>query len=261
MVPALPGGVQTFLKTLEFFGFDVRRLVTNSRNLPVFLREMSQYNQRNTRPSLRATWADLYPILNERRAGAGTARGDYFHQDLWAARKIYERRPRQHLDIGSRVDGFVAHLLTFMPVTLVDIRPIESNIAGLTFQQDDATELTKFADSSVDSLSSLHAAEHFGLGRYSDPVAPESCFLFMNALARVLAPQGRLYFSTPVGRERVEFNANRVFAVKTILSTFSTLQLVSFSYVGEDGNLYENRDPATEPTTDYACGLFEFTKP
>jgi Caenorhabditis protein of unknown function, DUF268 len=93
---------------------------------------------------------------------------------------------------------------------------------------------------SVESLSSLHAAEHFGLGRYSDPIDLDACFKFMDSLQTVLAPAGRLYFSVPVGRERVEFNAHRVFSPLTILRRFSLLQLESFSFVGDDGAIRQN---------------------
>jgi hypothetical protein len=82
----------------------------------------------------------------------------------------------------------------------------------------------------------------------------------MSSLQRILSPGGRLYFSVPVGRERVEFNAHRVFAPQTILDAFSALQLVSFSFVGDDGCLYEDIDPIDIPNSDLACGLFEFTK-
>ena len=200
------------------------------------------------------------PMLTDRYASAGSATGHYFHQDLWAARKIYDRRPEEHMDIGSRIDGFIAHLLTFMPVTIVDIRPIESKIQGLTFLQDDATTLSKLPSNSVQSLSTLHVAEHFGLGRYSDPVDPDACFKFMKSLERVLAPGGRLYFSVPVGKERVEFNAHRVFSPQTILDRFSGLRLESFSYVGDDGHLYLDISPDEMPASNFACGLFEFTK-
>jgi hypothetical protein len=210
--------------------------------------------------SFRIQIRDAFPILTDMGDSAGTASGHYFHQDLWAARKIFERRPAQHIDIGSRTDGFVAHLLVFMPVTVVDIRPLQSSLQGLTFFQDDATELSNMADDSVDSLSTLHAAEHFGLGRYTDPVDPFACFQFMSALQRVLAPGGRLYFSVPVGRERLEFNANRVFAPTTILNAFSGLELVSFAYVGDEGDLHTEADPLSMPASELACGLFEFTK-
>jgi hypothetical protein len=214
----------------------------------------------NTSDSFRLSLLDMFPILSDRKDSAGIASGHYFHQDLWAASKIYERHPAQHIDIGSRLDGFVAHLLVFMPVTVVDIRRLESNLPTLSFLQDDATELSRIEDNSVNSISTLHAAEHFGLGRYSDPIDPQACFKFMSALQRVLAPGGRLYFSVPIGRERVEFNANRVFAPKTVLNSFSSLQLVSFSFVGDDGHIYRDVDVMKIPECELACGLFEFTK-
>ncbi len=243
-----------------FTGLNPGVLLQGFRFLPRYLRDLKSYRRLNTRPSLRVRMRDIFPILTDMRSGAGTATGHYFHQDLWAARKIYARRPAEHYDVGSRIDGFIAHLLVFMPVTVVDIRPMESEIAGLTFFQDDATALANLASDSVESLSTLHAAEHFGLGRYTDPVDPEACFQFMGALQRVLAPGGRLYFSVPIGRERVEFNAHRVFAVGTILEAFKGLELVSFSYVGDDGRLYEDADPKDFPVSEMACGLFEFTK-
>jgi hypothetical protein len=196
----------------------------------------------------------------DRRASAGEARGHYFHQDLWAAKKIFKQKPVEHMDIGSRIDGFIAHLLVFMSVTIVDIRALQSDLSGVTFFQDDATDLTRIQSNSVPSISSLHVAEHFGLGRYSDPIDPDACFRYMKTLQRVLSPGGRLYFSVPVGRERVEFNAHRVFDPKTIIACFSLLRLLSFSFIGDDGKLYEDSDPLTMPKSEMACGLFEFSK-
>jgi hypothetical protein len=247
-------------KQSHFTGFYPRTLLKSLRKLPIYVRDLRRYQKMNGLPSFRFRASDAFPILTDMDAGAGIAGGHYFHQDLWAARKIFQRSPEQHFDIGSRVDGFVAHLLVFMPITVVDIRPIESNIKGLTFLQDDAAELANLPDDSVHSLSTLHVAEHFGLGRYTDPIDPQACFKFMASLQRVLAPGGRLYFSVPVGRERVEFNAHRVFAPKTILNCFSELQLVSFSFVGDDGDFYEEKDPGNLPQSEMACGLFEFTK-
>ena len=241
-------------------GFDQRTLLKTLRGVPLFLRSLRQYNRMNPRPTFQITVSDLFPILTDWGDSAGTIGGHYFHQDLWAARKIRARMPEQHIDIGSRIDGFITHLLVFMPVTVVDIRPIKSTVSGLTFFQDDATELARFPTGSIDSLSTLNVAEHFGLGRYSDPVDPDACFKFMKALERVLAPNGRLYFSVPCGRERVEFNAHRVFAPQTILESFPGLQLVSFSAVGDDGNFYENADPVAVAKYELGCGLFEFTK-
>ncbi|MBK8995839.1 MAG: DUF268 domain-containing protein [Myxococcales bacterium] len=158
------------------------------------------------------------------------------------------------------MDGFVAHVLAFMPVEVVDIRPLDSAVAGLKVLQDDAMSLAKIASESVVSLSSLHAAEHFGLGRYGDPVDSRGWERGMRALSRVLAPNGALYFSVPIGREQVRFNAHRIFSPATVLEAFSDLELVSFSAVDDDSRVLPEADPRAFETADMACGLFEFRK-
>jgi SAM-dependent methyltransferase len=199
-------------------------------------------------------------VLDDFDADAGQASGHYFFQDLWAARKIFERRPEHHIDVGSRIDGFVAHLLTFMPVTVLDLRPLTSTVPGLEFVRADATRLAEFADGSVDSLSSLNAVEHFGLGRYGDPVDPDGWHKGMLALQRVLRTGGRLYFAVPVGRERLCFNAHRILSPARVLDVFSGLRLVSFSAVGDSGQMLNGVTPEQAGEQEFACGLFEFTK-
>lgn len=247
-------------RVFSFAGFDPRRFVRNVFGVRRFVRDAIVYSHRRPSKAFGIRLLDLYPILDEGKQSAGMVGGHYFHQDLWAAKKIFQRHPEVHIDIGSRIDGFIAHLLVFMPVTVIDVRAIDSGVAGLSFVQGDATQLQGFSDNSIDSVSSLHAAEHFGLGRYSDPVDPNACFRFMESLQRVLQPGGRLYFGVPIGRERVDFNAHRVFCPSTILAVFSQLSLVSFSYVDDCGRLHENADPTCIPETEYGCGLFEFTK-
>jgi Caenorhabditis protein of unknown function, DUF268 len=250
-----------FLKKQSYVtGFHPRIFFRSLAGMSSFVSDLYKYQQLNRSSAFQPHLADMFPILSDRKDNAGTASGHYFHQDLWAAKKIFNRHPEHHIDIGSRLDGFVAHLLVFMSVTVVDIRQLKSDLTGLKFLQDDATELSQMEDNSIDSISTLHAAEHFGLGRYSDPIDPQACFNFMRALQRVLAPNGRLYFSVPIGRERVEFNAHRVFAPTTILENFSALRLVSFSFVGDDGRMYEDVDVSKIPESELACGLFEFTK-
>lgn len=253
--------IDSFWKKQPYFtGFEPRTFIRSFQNLPIYWKDWRSYQKLCDSGSFRLSLRDAFPVLTDMSSSAGTATGHYFHQDLWAAKKIFKERPANHYDIGSRTDGFIAHLLVFMPVTVIDIRPLESDIEGLTFFKDDASQLANFPDDSVISLSSLHVAEHFGLGRYTDPIDPDACFKFMTSLQRVLAPTGKLYFSVPVGRERVEFNAHRVFAPETILDAFSGLELVSFSYVGDDDRLYEDVRPLDMPQSELACGLFEFTK-
>jgi hypothetical protein len=199
--------------------------------------------------------------VSEYTDSAGVAEGDYFHADLWAARKVFAANPNHHVDVGSRVDGFVAHLLTFRHVKVVDLRPLDSKVDGLSFVRDDATELRSFPDGSIPSLSSLHAVEHFGLGRYGDPLQPDGYLRGMHSLQRVLAPGGHLYFAVPSGRAHIRFNADRVIDPQEVLDTFSQLQLVELSAVLEDGQLHQDVELADIYGSRSACGLYHFVRP
>lgn len=245
-----------------FAGWDPRLLLASLKQIPGFVESVAAYRDsaRRAPSAMPLSIADLFPILSDAKSDAGTARGHYFFQDLWMAQRVYENRPSFHVDVGSRVDGFIAHLLTTMKVTVVDVRPLVSEVPGLTFIQDDGSSLRQFEDGSLESLSSLHAVEHFGLGRYGDPVDAGAHERAMRSFVRVLRPGGHLYFSVPVGRERVEFNAHRVFAPQTVLDIFSDLKLERFAAVGDDGGLLTSARPGDLANADYGCGLFVFSK-
>lgn len=242
------------------FGVDPGKTAGSLASLPQFLADMCRYQRMGPEANFRLRLRNLVPMLLDRKRDAGTV-SQYLIQDLWAARKVFERRPARHLDVGSRLDGFVSQLLVFMPVTVVDIRPLTSTIPGLQFLQTDATGLRELEDNSIDSLSSLNAAEHFGLGRYGDPVDPAACFKFMRALVRVLCPGGYLYFSVPVGKERLHFNAHRVFAPATILKVFGDLDLVSIACIDDANVVHACAKPDAFANLGHGCGLFEFKKP
>ena len=253
------GVLQRVVSAASFLGFSPYHFAATVKSTPAFLRQMRAYKALNAGPFPVST-ADLEPVLTDYRAQAGIARGHYFHQDLWGARKVVARRPRQHIDIGSRIDGFVAHVLTVMPVTVIDIRPLESDVDGLTFHQGDATHLGNIADSSVESLSSLHAVEHIGLGRYGDAVDPEGWLKALGEFKRVLAPGGFLYLSVPIGRQRLCFNAHRVFAPQTIVEACAPLRLASFAAVDDHDRFVPDASLHGFADARFSCGLFEFRK-
>ena len=251
------------LQISRMFGFDPIRLWAAVADIPRFIHTAMQYKTRQENdltPTLPLTLKAVRPCLGEHRESAGKLDKHYFYQDLWAAREIHRLQPASHVDIGSRIDGFISHILCFTSVTVIDIRAQPLEVEGLTFVQDDATELRRFSDSSLQSVSSLNAVEHFGLGRYGDPVDPSAPLRAMKSLQRVLGYDGRLYFAVPIGRERLEFNAHRVFAPSSILSAFSQLQLLSFAAVNDNGQFLTGIDPESLSKSEYACGLFKFTK-
>jgi len=112
----------------------------------------------------------------------------------------------------------------------------------------------------VQSISCLHVAEHVGLGRYGDPLDPQGTQKAAYELTRVLAKGGQLYFSLPIGKPRVCFNAHRIHSPGQILEYFKGLKLVGFSGVTDFGRFAENIPPTDLENANYACGMFHFTK-
>ena len=163
----------------------------------------------------------LMPCLHDRHEEAGSTKNEYFWQDLLVARAIYDANPTKHVDIGSRIDGFVAHIASFRECEVFDFRSISTVVPGIVFRQADLMRLDTFPEMSgdgyCDSLSCLHAIEHFGLGRYGDPIDPTGYRQGITNMAQLLRSNGTFYLSTPIGNERVEFNANWVFDPRSIL--------------------------------------------
>jgi hypothetical protein len=65
------------------------------------------------------------------------------------------------VDIGSRVDGFIAHVASFRDIEVLDIRKNEEKIENITFIQADVMKPDEKYKNYCDSISSLHAIEHF----------------------------------------------------------------------------------------------------
>jgi hypothetical protein len=187
-------------------GFDPIRFITSVRFMPMYLLTWFRFLRLS---AFRSGWR-LSPVLNDFSAQAGSADGHYFWQDLICARWINEQAPVSHLDVGSRVDGFLAHLLSFRSITLVDVRPLEIEIPGLSVVIGDAQSNLSDNIGIFDSVSSLHCIEHFGLGRYRDPLDAEGHFKGIKNIAECVGVKGSLFISFPIGRETVEFNEQRI---------------------------------------------------
>lgn len=230
----------------------------------VFLnKDIAEYKKLNKRASFDIQERYMWPVIKDKYSYAGTI-GNYFWQDLWAAKLILKSGIQQHFDIGSRLDGFIAHLLAAdIDVTMIDVRKFPGEVEHLYTIEDDATSLHQIPDESIESMSALCSLEHFGLGRYGDSVDPEACFKCFDNIQRKLKKGGRLYISLPIGKERVEFNAHRVFYASTVVDCFSSLRLEEFSCTAEgkieynvDIHKYDN-DPHNG---EYRYGLFFFVK-
>lgn len=227
---------------LSFIGF--KRIGNIFKGIPKYIRDLRKFNK-NYHGNLSAQ-----PCLTDWYEESGNSRGEYFWQDLYVAQKIYESSPEKHVDVGSRIDGFVAHVASYRQIEVLDIRENTSKIPGVIFRVADLMDSSTLETNYSDSLSCLHALEHLGLGRYGDRVNVDGWRLGLQNLARMLKTGGILYLSVPSGKPHVYFNAHRVFSPMQIKKEAeeSSLELLDFAVCDtkygfeKQSNLFESMD-------------------
>jgi len=253
--------------TLVLLGIDLRTTVRSLRAYPAYRRDLAELRRQQRTSGQAFEFGYSRPCLGESDVDAGQASGHYFHQDLLVARRVFAASPDKHVDVGSRIDGFVAHIASFREIEVLDIRPMSTAIPNVRSVQADmmkpvGDDLRDYCD----SLSSLHAVEHFGLGRYGDPVDFDGHLRGIENLSRIVKPGGTLYFSVPIGPQRIEFNAHRVFSVAYLLALFADeFVLEQFSYVDDAGDLHEDVPMTADDAQEsfgcyYGCGIFELRR-
>lgn len=248
------------------FGINIHKLLVSFFSLPSFFLDYIKLRFQYRAFGMK-THFSIKPCFYEKYQNAGTTRGHYFHQDLYVASRIFVDNPYKHVDVGSRIDGFVAHVACYRAIEVFDIRPSFEKLHSINFKQLDFMEpVNKEYFNYCDSISCLHALEHFGLGRYGDPVDAIGYKKGLKNLCLMLSTGGILYLSVPIGREQVCFNAHRIFNPLSLLNELDHgMELQRFSYVDDSGDFFENinlSDFQTEilPNLKYGCGIFEILK-
>jgi len=241
-------------------GIDLKKIIFFFRNYPRYILELFKFKK------LGGVVTSTHKNLTDYNAPAGIVKGHYFHQDLLVAKYIYENKPDRHIDIGSRIDGFIAHLLTFRSVEIIDVRDLKiSQHKNMYFLKKDMTS-NEFNDKNIaDSISCLHAIEHFGLGRYGDKLDPNGHIKGFNNIIKMLKKNGKLYISFPIGKKNaVHFNYERVFDYKDIFNWHDNkndLVLERFDVVNDNGELLEDVDINNfKLCLNYGCGIYTFKK-
>jgi len=217
----------------------------------------SLYSKGEQRFSLR--WQDRYPCLKDKTNTTGFDRY-YVYHTAWAARKLVEIHPKEHVDIGSS-HYFSTLVSAFIPISFYDFRPAIIRLSNLEIGHADLTQL-QFHDNSILSLSCMHVVEHIGLGRYGDPIDPDGDLKAMDELMRVLAPGGHLYFVVPVGQPSIRFNAHRIYDPVWVRDHFTScgLILTEFAVITDKGVFMQSQQPENFKDQIYACGCYAFQK-
>jgi len=252
-------------KILISFGINPLSMFLSIKNLPRYFKDMLVFKKK-TRGYKDFPFAFPLPQLADLYDNSGIMSGHYFHQDLLVAKRIFKHNPDKHIDIGSRTDGFVAHIASFREIEVFDIRKNDNKIGNIIFRQADLMQLQPELFNYCDSISSLHAIEHFGLGRYGDSIDPLGHLKALDSIYKILKQGGRFYFSVPIGPQRIEFNGHRVFALRYLFDLLNEKYTIeNFSYVDDNGNLNENvpfDDNKINKNFNckYGCGIFELVK-
>jgi hypothetical protein len=250
---------------LKLFGIDLITLKHTLHGLRFYYHDYFKIKRQKGTDS-KFYFGSKYPILGDRFANSGIMSGHYFYQDLYVARKIFLNNPKRHIDIGSRTDGFVAHVSIFRKVEIIDIREQPNKVRNIIFRKADLMKLPDDLINACDSISSLHAIEHFGLGRYGDPIDYYGYLKAIDNITKILQTGGIFYFSVPIGDQRIEFNAHRVFSVRYLLDLFKeNFTIDSFSFVNDRGDFFENVELNQKEINrnygcNYGCGIFELIK-
>lgn len=241
-------------------------LGTYLRRMPRFLNEYRQIRQQAARSQADFPFGKSYPCLTDRSQESGTLAEHYFYQDLHVARKVFANNPARHVDIGSRIDGFVGHVASFREIEVLDVREHPPAIPGIRFTRADLTAQDFPLTDYCDSLSCLHALEHFGLGRYGDPVDYNGHRVGWENMTKMLKKGGKFYLSVPIGPQRIEFNAHRVFSLPYLLAMMESRYVIdSFAYIDDAQTFVEGACLDSASVRDsfgcrYGCGIFELTK-
>jgi SAM-dependent methyltransferase len=233
---------------LLVFNFNVNNIV----NLLKFYKSYFKYKKISN-----IKFSDIYACLGD-DSSETPFEPHYFYQGAWCIKKILKKIPIKHVDVGSDLK-FIANLSQIVPVDFIDIRPFKTDFKNLKVLKGTILKLP-YKNSTLNSVSCLHVAEHIGLGRYGDELDPDGTKKACYELSRVLKRDGKLYFSVPIGKERECFNAHRIFNPNTILGYFKNLKLIEFSVVDDNGRYFENAKINGYVNSNFSLGLFIFTK-
>ncbi len=139
---------------------------------------------------------------------------------------------------------------------MFDIGSLNISDKNIIFTQADLTKVDEKFMEYTDSISCLHTLEHFGLGRYGDEIDPEGHLKGFEVITYILKPSGKFYFSVPIGKNKIEFNAHRVFSLSYLLLWVTKrYEIVKFSYI-DDNNIIHENIPLNDNLIKSNCGCY-----
>lgn len=217
----------------EYFKFLYQKLFHREK-WREFIKKAKEFNKKSLESGCMPIDVDLYfPCVND-NTNSISFDAHYVYHPAWAARVLAELSPEEHIDISSTIN-FSTVVSAFIPVKYYEYRPVDFKLSGLESKKVDLINLP-FEDNSIYSLSCMHVVEHIGLGRYGDEIDPWGDLKAIQELKRVVKVGGNLLFVVPIGKEKIIFNAHRIYSYERIMQYFSKerWKLKKFSLILDD---------------------------
>jgi len=247
---------------------EILRLRHFVADLIIFIRNKKSYIKLSKTSTTASQFpvAENFPCFGDQRRNGGTIETHYFIQDLYVAQQIFRENPKRHIDVGSRIDGFVAHVASFREIEVGELRPLALDNQNIKVLRLDITDTESVPMAVCDSVSCLHVLEHIGLGRYGDRINPDGWLIALHNLFSMLSLGGTLYVSVPVGRPKVEYDAHRVFRAETLIHAMSPHAQIKEIALIRDNNEFTNFGSDMVSATNsadeqsYGCLILSVTK-
>lgn len=197
------------------------------------------------------------------RVAAGEV-GAYGGVDTWLYQALaaHPIREKDVAIIGSADQGFgpwyesVCLHYGGKPTT-IDYNPIEFNDDRIVFLR---APIDPSSRSLFDAAFSISTFEHSGLGRYGDPLDPDGDLEAMTQVKQLLKKGGLLFLTVPLGKDKVIFNAHRIYGrsrLPSLLSGWKIIDRIGF----EDALLDRDTFLGWEPTYWTPSGRLKFLHP
>ena len=205
---------------------------------------------------------DLRKLMREEKVKVHPLSGDRAIEWSWVTVHL-PTQPSRVLDlgcVGSVLTGIVSRLGHH--VTAVDLNDIEYEMPRVTFCKRDINELD-FDDGQFDVIMNSSTIEHVGLeNRYGAEKRPDGDLVAMEKLSKLLALEGRMILTIPVGVDAIFEPFHRIYGSERLPKLLAYYKIRQEEFWTKGGiDLWNECDKQTALSTTgstdhYALGLF-----
>jgi hypothetical protein len=188
-------------------------MVRTAAYLPQYLREFGELKADAVKKGVNLTVKERFPVALD--YSGNSINRHYWFQDIHVARSVIDKSRdvpgHLHIDIGSRIEGFITSLLAAR-INLVfgEINLPKIDFEGARIARIDLQDMSPDQFEGATSVSCLHVIEHLGLGKYGDKIDALGHLKVFRDFHRVVPDGCVVYVSSPTSSAPgIVFNAGR----------------------------------------------------